>query len=86
LLGSGHPAGESVVIAVFGIRGLGSIYYLAYATGHAEFEQTATLWATVLLIVIVSIVVHGIAVTPTMRWIDMRRSRSNRKPRTQSVH
>ncbi len=86
LLGSGHPTGESVVIAVFGIRGLGSVYYLAYATGHAKFEQTATLWATVLLIVIVSIVVHGIAVTPTMRWIDMRRSRSNRKPRSQSVH
>jgi NhaP-type Na+/H+ or K+/H+ antiporter len=40
----------------------------------------------VLLIVIVSIVVHGIAVTPTMRWIDIRRSRSNRKPRSRSVH
>lgn len=74
------------MIAVFGIRGLGSIYYLAYAAGQAEFEHVETLWATVLLIVIVSIIVHGIAVTPTMRWIDMRRSRSQREPRARSVH
>jgi NhaP-type Na+/H+ or K+/H+ antiporter len=86
LLGLGHPLGESLVIAVFGIRGLGSIYYLTYASGQAKFEHIETLWATVLLIVIVSIIVHGIAVTPTMRWVDMRRSGSQRKPRSQSVH
>ena len=86
LLGSGHPMGESLVIAAFGIRGLGSIYYLAYAAGQAKFEHVETLWATVLLIVIASIIVHGIAVTPTMRRIDMRRSSSRRKPSAQSVH
>jgi len=74
LIGSGHPHGEAIIIAVFGIRGLGSIYYLAYATAHAEFQAAETVWATVLLIVVVSIVVHGIAVTPTMKWIDDRRS------------
>ncbi|EUB98514.1 hypothetical protein PMI07_004795 [Rhizobium sp. CF080] len=67
------------------IRGLGSIYYLAYATGHAEFENIQTVWATVLLIVLVSIVVHGIAVTPAMRWIDGRRSRASRKPPARTV-
>jgi NhaP-type Na+/H+ or K+/H+ antiporter len=74
LLGSGHPPAESAIIAVFGIRGLGSIYYLAYATGHADFAAVETIWATVLLIVLISIVVHGVAVTPTMNWIDGRRS------------
>lgn len=59
---------------MFGIRGLGSLYYLAYATGHAEFAAVETIWATVLLIVLISIVVHGVAVTPTMNWIDSRRS------------
>ena len=85
LLGSGHPPREAVVIAVFGIRGLGSIYYLAYASGHAEFEGIETVWASVLLIVLVSIMVHGIAVTPTMRWIDYHRS-SDRRPKRSSVH
>ncbi|MGO4138947.1 cation:proton antiporter [Rhizobium brockwellii] len=79
LIGSGHPPGESLIIAVFGIRGLGSIYYLAYATGQAEFERVETVWTTVLLIVLTSIVVHGMAVTPAMRWIDGRRSRARRK-------
>ncbi|MGR9354895.1 cation:proton antiporter [Rhizobium leguminosarum] len=86
LIGSGHPPGESLIIAVFGIRGLGSIYYLAYATGHAEFEHAETVWATVLLIVLTSIVVHGIAVTPAMRWIDGRRSRARRKQQAHAVH
>jgi NhaP-type Na+/H+ or K+/H+ antiporter len=85
LIGSGHSPGETAVIAVFGIRGLGSIYYLAYATGHADFDGVETVWATVLVIVLASIVVHGIAVTPTMRWIDNRRSFSKGKP-IPSVH
>ncbi|WP_343228809.1 cation:proton antiporter [Rhizobium indicum] len=79
LIGTGHPPGESMIIAVFGIRGLGSIYYLAYATGQAEFQSVQTVWATVFLIIVVSIVVHGIAVTPTMRWIDGRRSGARRR-------
>ncbi|QKK33398.1 cation:proton antiporter (plasmid) [Rhizobium indicum] len=86
LLGAGHSPGETAIIAVFGIRGLGSIYYLAYATGQAEFEDVQTVWATVLLIILVSIVVHGIAVTPTMRWIDGRRSRAARRQPARSVH
>lgn len=73
LLGSSRSTGENLIIAVFGIRGLGSIYYLAYATGHAHFEKLDVVWATVLLIILTSIVVHGIAVTPTMRWIDSTR-------------
>ena len=86
LMGAGHPPGERLVIAVFGIRGLGSIYYLAYATGHATFDGAETIWATVLVIVLASIVVHGIAVTPAMKWIDDRRTASKRKASKTSIH
>ncbi|MGV8937418.1 MAG: cation:proton antiporter [Allorhizobium sp.] len=79
LIGSRHPPAETLVIAVFGVRGLGSLYYLAYASGHAEFEGIETVWATVMLIVVASILVHGIAVTPTMRWIDSRNPESKTK-------
>jgi len=73
LLGCQHPAAEKAIVSVFGIRGLGSIYYLAYATGKAKFENVETVWATVLVIILASIVLHGIAVTPVMQWIDRRR-------------
>ncbi|MGW4462065.1 cation:proton antiporter [Micromonospora sp. NPDC004704] len=65
----GRPA-EHWVIAFFGIRGVGSIYYVAYAASHAEIPQLDLVWATVGLVVIVSVVLHGIAATPVMRLLD----------------
>lgn len=85
LLGCRHPQAEKIIISVFGIRGLGSIYYLAYASGIARFEGIETVWATVFLIILMSIVVHGITVTPVMRWIDRRRGVDPLKPMAASV-
>ena len=39
LLGATGPPPERLAIAFFGIRGMGSFYYLAYAVTAAEFEQ-----------------------------------------------
>ncbi|RKR91275.1 sodium/proton antiporter (CPA1 family) [Micromonospora pisi] len=71
----GRPA-EHWVIAFFGIRGVGSFYYLAYATGHADIPQLDLVWATVALVVIVSVVLHGIAATPVMRLLDRNDERA----------
>ena len=71
----GHNA-EHWVIASFGIRGIGSFYYLAYATTHADFPGTDLLWATVGFVVLVSVVVHGIAATPVMQLLDHANERS----------
>ncbi|MEU5526446.1 cation:proton antiporter [Micromonospora chersina] len=65
----GRPA-EHWVISLFGIRGVGSFYYLAYATSKTEFPQADLVWATVGLVVVVSVVVHGIAATPVMQLLD----------------
>ncbi|MGK5739619.1 cation:proton antiporter [Micromonospora sp. URMC 103] len=65
----GRPA-EHWVISLFGIRGVGSFYYLAYATTKAAFPQADLVWATVGLVVIVSVVVHGVAATPVMQLLD----------------
>jgi NhaP-type Na+/H+ or K+/H+ antiporter len=60
-------------VAWFGIRGIGSIYYLAYAIEHGLPEETATkLTAIVLTVIAVSIVVHGVTVTPLMSWYERR--------------
>lgn len=68
----GHPASrsEKAVIAFFGIRGLGTFYYVAYAMGQAEFDAPQILWVTVCSVVLVSIIIHGVLVTPIMRRFD----------------
>ncbi|MBY8875745.1 cation:proton antiporter [Micromonospora sp. PLK6-60] len=65
----GRPA-EHWVISLFGIRGVGSFYYLAYATTKADFPQAELVWATLGLVVLVSVVMHGIAATPVMQLLD----------------
>lgn len=76
LIGSGRPRGERAVIAIFGIRGLGSIYYLAYGLNHAGFEMPARLWGIVGLVVLLSILIHGVTVTPAMRRLDRAQGRA----------
>lgn len=51
---------ERFVIAFYGVRGIGSIYYLAYAGHHVELVDEGALWATVAFTIVLSIVVHGI--------------------------
>lgn len=63
-------ARQKGVIAFFGIRGIGSLYYVSYALAHAEFEQADLLWATVGLVVVVSVVMHGVTATPVMSRLD----------------
>lgn len=67
---------ERWVTSFFGIRGIGSIYYLAYATGHEPFSDTDTLWATVGFVIAFSVVLHGVCATPAMRWLEERRPQS----------
>jgi sodium/hydrogen antiporter len=65
---------ERRVVAFFGIRGAGSLYYLAYATGYTEVTGIAELWSTVAFVVLLSVVVHGVLASPVMVWLDRRRS------------
>ncbi|MEE6262002.1 cation:proton antiporter [Plantactinospora sonchi] len=75
----GRPA-ERWVIASFGIRGVGTFYYLAYAASHADFPQLDLLWATAGLVVVVSVVVHGVAATPVMQRLDRGPGRTRSGP------
>jgi sodium/hydrogen antiporter len=75
LLGTRTTQGERRAIAFFGIRGFGSVYYLAYAFNHAEFDHKPELWAAVIFAVLLSVAVHGITATPVMRALDRRRRR-----------
>ena len=71
----GTPA-EHRVIGFFGIRGIGSLYYLSYALATADFPQPERMWAITGLVILVSVVVHGIAATPVMLRLDSARERT----------
>ena len=73
---SGLDARERAVTAFFGVRGIGSIYYLAYATGHAPVEGQRWLWSTVAFTIVLSVVAHGVLVTPAMAWVERHRAAS----------
>lgn len=60
LKGTGLKRGERFVVATYGVRGIGSIYYLAYATSHVEFVNEGQLWATIAFTIAVSTLVHGL--------------------------
>ena len=55
----------------FGIRGVGSIYYLSYAFGNGLEGELAEqiAWLTYSTIV-VSVIAHGISATPLMGWYN----------------
>lgn len=80
LAGSRVPLRERAIIGLFGIRGMGSIYYLAYALNTGVFANADALWSVVGLVVLVSIVGHGVTATPVMRQMDTRRSSATRRP------
>lgn len=65
--GLGLSAVQQRLIAWFGIRGAGSVYYLAFVTTHGASADTAQLLASAVCpVVALSIAAHGISVTPLM--------------------
>lgn len=59
LLGTDLEPTQRWVTAAFGIRGVGTVYYLAHADVVADFEQLDRLWAVTLFTICLSLVVHG---------------------------
>ena len=71
LLGSGVAGVQQALVGWFGIRGIGSVYYLTYAIEHGvEGPLAEQISSIVLSIIAVSIVVHGVTVTPLMGWYE----------------
>jgi NhaP-type Na+/H+ or K+/H+ antiporter len=69
LLGTPISTAQRWLAAWFGIRGIGSIYYLAYAFTHGvDDPATRSVAALVFLTITVSIIMHGVSVTPLLKW------------------
>lgn len=68
MIGSAATPQQKAFIAWFGIRGIGSIYYLMYAIEQGLAERTANLLIGITLATVAaSVIVHGASVTPLMR-------------------
>ncbi|MHC6229557.1 cation:proton antiporter [Arthrobacter sp. MMS24-T111] len=76
LLGGKTGPRERVALSFFGIRGIGSLYYLAFALGEDHFsDQAHWLWSFVGLVVALSIVIHGATTSPLMNRLDRLREK-----------
>ena len=51
-----------IASAFYGVRGIGSLYYLAYAGNHIELVDEGSLWATVAFTIFLSTIAHGLTV------------------------
>lgn len=68
-------ARERAITSFFGIRGVGTLYYLAYALSETAWTGERWLWATCVFTVVLSVVLHGVLVTPVMSRLDRDRDR-----------
>lgn len=83
LAGSPLTPPQRAFIAWFGVRGVGSIYYLSYAIAHGLATGEARALADIALVVVAgSIVLHGVSVTPLMeRYSALTSRRRTRRGR-----
>ncbi|MCT7970855.1 cation:proton antiporter [Laspinema olomoucense] len=72
-IGSNFHRSKRLLMGWFGIRGVGSIYYLTYAMGKGlEGETGEKIAWIVFLTLIISAIVHGISATPLMNWYESK--------------
>jgi NhaP-type Na+/H+ or K+/H+ antiporter len=67
MTGAGIGGRATAIVAWFGVRGIGSIYYLAYAIHHGlPLPLARELTNATLAVIMLSIVLHGASVTPLL--------------------
>ncbi|WP_201722459.1 cation:proton antiporter domain-containing protein, partial [Sulfitobacter sp. HI0129] len=72
LLGSDLSRTDRGVVSIYGVRGIGSIYYLCYAGRHMEFVNETQLWSLVALVILLSTILHGFSVGRAMERVSDR--------------
>jgi NhaP-type Na+/H+ or K+/H+ antiporter len=67
---SAMTRGEKLAVSFFGIKGIGSFYYLSFALGVAHFPEADILWAITGFTVLLSIAIHGLTATRVMQKLE----------------
>ncbi len=71
---------EKLAISFFGIRGIGSFFYLSFALNKVNLIAANELWSIVGFIVLVSIVLHGVTATHAMSYLDWTKKKTKEPP------
>lgn len=71
LYGSGLGGRDKAVVSFYGVRGIGSIYYLCYAGHHMEFTNETQLWSLVAFVILLSTILHGFTVGRAMDGLSV---------------
>lgn len=74
LLGSIASPTQRRLMSWFGIRGIGSFYYLVYAIENGGAARIESLAPLTLAVIAASVVIHGVSATPLMNWYHRLRS------------
>ncbi len=80
LLRSPARGRAALAIAFFGVRGIGTLYYLAYGLHQADLPGADQLWRAGALAVALSVLIHGILAAPVMRRVEEQGARAAAAP------
>ena len=80
LIGTPVRGSQRRLMAWFGIRGIGSLYYLLYAVSHKiEPVLAQRLLSITVAVVVASVIAHGVSVTPLMRRYESRKKEAGKR-------
>ncbi len=75
LIGSPADRPTRAALAFFGIRGMGTIYYLAHAVTEESFPEAREVWSIAILTILLSIVIHGTTASIALAGVDRKTAR-----------
>ncbi|GHA63534.1 cation:proton antiporter [Pontibacter akesuensis] len=78
MLGTYSTTKEKLAVCFFGIRGIGSFFYLSFALDKVAFPESNELWSITAFIVMVSVILHGLTATNAIKVLDRERKKSGR--------
>jgi NhaP-type Na+/H+ or K+/H+ antiporter len=84
LRGTPLPGRDRLVVAFYGVRGVGSVYYLAYAGHHVELVNEHQLWATIAFTILLSTVVHGLTAGMAVERVESDQQGGSAAPAAQA--
>jgi NhaP-type Na+/H+ or K+/H+ antiporter len=77
--GSKHPVPVRLALGYFGIRGLGSLYYISRQVGANPDHNPLGLWSVTALTVLFSIALYGVTARSALELLDRAMGRDERK-------
>jgi NhaP-type Na+/H+ or K+/H+ antiporter len=67
---------DRAAIGSLGIRGFGSVFYLAYGQSHGHFASVDSAWRICVVTIVLSILIHSVAAQLMLRRLDRRTGRT----------